>query len=257
MPRPLLVLAAHPDDETIGAARLLLRSPAACVVFLTDGAPRAAALRPAGPDDQAAYARRRRAEALAALAEARVPAGDVVFLGGVDQEAAGELASLARELARVLSDVRPRLVVTHPYEGGHPDHDCAAVAARAAAALVARDGRRAPPLAEMTSYHRRDGAVVRAGFLPGGPPAVTRVLDADERRRKAAMDARYETQREVLAPFPLEVERYRRGPPLDPRARPHEGNLHYEALGWASFDAVRAPTLAALRALGLGETGWA
>jgi hypothetical protein len=109
----------------------------------------------------------------------------------------------------------------------------------------------------MTSYHRRGGAVVRAAFLAGGPPAVTRVLDPDERRRKAAMVARYETQREVLAPFPLEVERYRRAAPLDPRARPHAGTLHYEALGWASFDAVRAPTLAALHALGLGETGWA
>src|SRR6476661_8567872 len=36
----ILVLAAHPDDETIGASLLLSRFPQSAVVFLTDGAPR-------------------------------------------------------------------------------------------------------------------------------------------------------------------------------------------------------------------------
>src|SRR5438270_8219336 len=38
-PLHLLILAAHPDDETIGASLLLARFPQAKVVFLTDGAP--------------------------------------------------------------------------------------------------------------------------------------------------------------------------------------------------------------------------
>src|SRR5438067_13833693 len=34
------VLAAHPDDETIGASALLARSSSAAIIYLTDGAPR-------------------------------------------------------------------------------------------------------------------------------------------------------------------------------------------------------------------------
>src|SRR5262245_42709457 len=36
----LAVLAAHPDDETIGASRLLRRLSQPLVIYLTDGAPR-------------------------------------------------------------------------------------------------------------------------------------------------------------------------------------------------------------------------
>src|SRR5579864_789254 len=36
----MAVLAAHPDDETIGASALLARFPTAFIVYLTDGAPR-------------------------------------------------------------------------------------------------------------------------------------------------------------------------------------------------------------------------
>lgn len=111
MPVPLVVVAAHPDDETIGAAGLLLRAGRAAVVHLTDGAPRDPALRPEGEHDRQAYARRRRAEALAALAEAGLGAGDVVALGATDQEAVVALAPLARELAAVLDALRPRVVV--------------------------------------------------------------------------------------------------------------------------------------------------
>src|SRR5512142_392921 len=138
MPRPVVVVAAHPDDETIGAASLLLVAPHAAVIHVTDGAPRDPRLRPAGADDRAAYARRRRDEARAALAIAGLGRADVIGLGAVDQEAAAAIAPLARDLARILAHLQPQLVVTHALEGGHPDHDATALATRAALALGAR-----------------------------------------------------------------------------------------------------------------------
>lgn len=248
---PLVVVSAHPDDETIGAAALLLRTARAAVVHATDGAPRDPRLRPSGPGDRAAYARLRRAEALAALAEAGLAEDDVLTLGAVDQEADRAIASLARELAAVLRALRPRVVVTHSVEGGHPDHDAVAVAVRAARALLRRSGAAEPRLFEMTSYHRRDGRLVTGAFLPGPAPVLERPLTPAQREVKRRMLDRYASQRETLSPFGVEVERFRAAGPLDLEARPHPGPLQYESLGWARFEDVRERARGALGALGL------
>jgi len=60
----------------------------------------------------------------------------------------------------------------------------------------------------------------------------------------------------VLAPFGVEVERFRPAPPLA-RGRPHAGLLHYEAMGWAAFDAVDAAAREAAATLGVGDRAWA
>jgi LmbE family N-acetylglucosaminyl deacetylase len=250
----VVVVAAHPDDETIGAAGLLLRVRGAAVVHLTDGAPREPALRPGWPD-RAVYARLRREEALDALAEAGLHASDVVCLGAVDQEAAEAIAPLARDLAGLFGALRPRLVVTHALEGGHPDHDAAAVAVRAAARLLQRRGGRAPALAEMTSYHLARGKVVVGEFLPGGAQVRERALERAHREAKARMLARYVSQRAVLerhAPS-LHVERFRRASALQLVTPPHPGPLLYEALGWTTFARFRERAVDALRALGLAS----
>ncbi|ACG72310.1 LmbE family protein [Anaeromyxobacter sp. K] len=253
----LLVIAAHPDDETIGAASLLLRHRAA-VVHVTDGAPRDPALRAGGAaNGREAYARLRRDEALAALAEARLRAADVIGLGVVDQEASEAIAAVARDLAALVRSLRPRLVVTHAFEGGHPDHDATALAVRSARALLARTPGGAPALAEMTSYHRGpDGAVVTGAFLPSRAAERVRWLEPAARETKRRMLAAYASQRETLAPFRADVERFRSAPPLDPARRPHPGALHYEAMGWATFDALAARARRAAASLGLEEAAW-
>jgi LmbE family N-acetylglucosaminyl deacetylase len=252
-----MVVAAHPDDETVGAAGLLLAARPAVVVHVTDGAPRDPSLRPAGPHDRAAYARLRREEALAALAEAGLGPADVVALGAVDQEAVRAIVPVARELAALVRRSRPRLLVLHPVEGGHPDHDAAAFAARAACALLAREGVRPPPRVEMTSYHRGPGGLVTGAFLDGPTAVHARPLAPAARASKARMIARYASQREVLAPFRADVERFRRAPPLAPGRRPHPGALHYEVMGWARFEDVDAAMRDAAGALGLGAAAWA
>ena len=229
----ILVVAAHPDDETIGAGGLLGLVPRATVVHVTTGAPREARLvpEPARGLSRCEYAELRRSEAVSALSLAGIPKERVLSLGGTDQEATKDLASLARSLAAVLTAQAPDMIIAHAYEGGHPDHDASAALARAALALVgdALDAM----LVEMTSYHARGDAVVRGEFLRRGSPERVLELERGEQARKRAMLACYASQREVLAPFGVERERFRVASPCDFSRAPHDGRLHYEHLGWA------------------------
>lgn len=250
---PLVVVAAHPDDETVGATSLLLRAEDAAVIHLTDGAARDSRLWGAACSERAEYARLRRDEALAALAVAGIPPERVVALGAADQEAVRVLAPLARELAAVLEGLAPRFVVTHPLEGGHPDHDVAALAVRAALALLWRRGRRSPRLAEMTSYHLAGGQLATGSFLPGSPRGIRHRLTPAERSAKRRMLDRYGSQRRRLGMFGVAEEGFRLAPPISLAARPHAPPLHYEARGWTTFERFRQDALEGLGALGLAD----
>src|SRR2546429_5215252 len=103
LPPGSAVLAAHPDDEVVGAAVLLTRSRACRVIHLTDGAPRDSRLWPCAFAGRSHYARLRRLEAARALALAGVDCERIHALGAIDQEAARQLSLLARELAPLLA----------------------------------------------------------------------------------------------------------------------------------------------------------
>src|SRR5437879_4242791 len=86
-PPRTLVLAAHPDDETIGASVPLSSFGDSWVVFLTDGAPRDLSLRSSHRDlTREAYARMRSLESHKALACAGISADRITSFNCVDQE---------------------------------------------------------------------------------------------------------------------------------------------------------------------------
>ncbi|UQA62961.1 PIG-L deacetylase family protein [Polyangium aurulentum] len=253
-----LVVAAHPDDETIGATWVLSRSDSASVLHVTDGAPHDRALwSPDAPDTREAYARLRAEEMRAALGLAGVGPERIHRLGFADQKACAALAELSLQVADVLAALRPDIVLVHPYEGGHPDHDAAAFAVRAASGLLARNRIAGPRIAEMTSYHRFEGQLRTGVFLPGGGKAAERVLGTEERALKTRMLRSFASQSRVLVPFGVQAERFRAAPAYDFTRPPHEGPLHYETLGWPMTGARwRELAGTALRELGLGESRW-
>jgi len=226
----VMIVAAHPDDEVIGAGAQLPRLKELTIVHTTDGAPRDRRdANAAGYGSWETYASARRGELAAALRLAGVPVAAARTLGFADQGASFHLVELTETLAAIVEERRPEVVITHPYEGGHPDHDATALAVHAACALRARRGRRAPALVEMTSYYAGEFGLVTASFLPRPQIEVTTLmLDAQARARKRELVACFATQRRVLAQFPLEVERFRPAPCYDFGQPPHAGRLYYE-----------------------------
>jgi LmbE family N-acetylglucosaminyl deacetylase len=258
--REPIVVVAHPDDEVIGAAVLLKRTPGAHVLHVTDGAPRRGrdAL-DAGFAGWADYGAARRAEAEAALALVGCTAERQHRLQVADQEASFQLAPLARRIAALLADRAFAGVITHAYEGGHPDHDATAFAVHAACRLLARQGLppgRIPELAEMSLYHAAGGRFTALEFiaLEGASPAVPIAPSEGEQDLKRRMVACHRSQAGVLVQFPVSRESFRRAPSYEFTRPPHDGKLFYEHFDWGmTGDRWRELARAALAELELQD----
>jgi LmbE family N-acetylglucosaminyl deacetylase len=225
--RPILgqktvVIVAHPGDETLACAGLLPRLADVTVLHVTDGAPRNSAdAQRHGFTHWADYARARRKELESAMAIAGIPANACRSLGVADQAAAMQLAMLTRALLGFIAGVE--LVLTHAYEGGHPDHDAVAFAV---AMARARMRGRAPLVLEIPLYPR--SPTPPSGGAAG--PGVTLHLTREERARKARMLAEFATQQETLVGFGVRDETYRTAPAHDFTRPP--ADVLYDSYDW-------------------------
>ena len=229
------VVVAHADDETIGVGGQLPRIQGVRIVHVTNSSPRNLVYaQRRGFVTAAEYAEHRQRELEAAMALAGIPASALTNLGFTDQDAPCHMAQIARRLADFFLENGIAVVLTHAWEGGHPDHEATAFAVRAAANLLAeRDPALEPSIVEMPFYRAGESGWITQSFLADADhPELTLWLGPRERDLKARMYAAHGSQADVLALFPIGTERFRRAPRYDFAAAPHEGELLYEREDW-------------------------
>ncbi len=221
----VVVVLAHPDDESASAAALLQRSRWAKLIYLTDGAPRDLEdARREGCGDWRAYAELRKRELRAALS-ALDAAADPTFYDLPDKQAHEHLDWIVEQLFRELDGADA--VISHAYEHGHPDHDTAAFAVALARRRLAAE---APAAFEFAGYHlAADGPVY--GRFHGETGTELHLTPVELERKAAGIDA-YRSQRDTLALFPLEPEYVRPARSYDFARSAPPGRALYDLYGW-------------------------
>src|SRR4051794_3305478 len=240
---PAVVITAHPDDETLAMGGRLKTFKSLTLIQLTDGAPTCDAdARRAGFVRRIAYAEERESEAQRALAALDLNCRRI--LAGVpDQQSVFFVPSLLHILEDELRNAA--LVFTHPYEGGHPDHDTAAFVSQLACDLIRAKGRTPPARLEFASYHHSSGALVTGRFWPDPIcPEIAVSLESEAEKTKRRALAEYRTQAPVIAWFQHVQERYRIAPRYDFAQPPPPGIAQYDLFGW-SMTAARWRDVAA------------
>jgi N-acetylglucosamine malate deacetylase 2 len=228
---PTLVVVAHPDDDTLGMGGRLAAFELLTIMQLTDGAPRDCIdARRLGFSSWQTYSAEREREASHALAALGLSCPRVCC-DVPDQESIFHLPELVASVERGLRTAA--LVFTHPYEGGHPDHDTAALSVQMACDRISLTGRAPPTRLEFASYHHRDGRMVTGQFWSDeNCPAISLQLDRVTEARKCRALAEYRTQARVLDWFCTGLECYRVAPRYDFTQPPPPGIAQYDFFGW-------------------------
>jgi N-acetylglucosamine malate deacetylase 2 len=229
-----LIVAPHPDDETIGAGIWMARHRDIRITLLhiTDGSPREPSdALAAGFASCKAYADERRRELDDAVSLIRIGPEQLRRFSYVDKESHLHIPELIERMTALIRELQPTAVLSPAYEGGHPDHDTTAFAV----AVARRHITQSFCHLEYRLYHAGpNGAMVTDEFLPQ-PMNHVEVCPhtRDEQQLKRRMLACFRTQQHILREFSVKNEQFRPAPSYDFARPPHDGMLMYEQWGWA------------------------
>lgn len=192
--RRLVVVAAHPDDESLGAAGLMARAHTRGLEVQVVLATRGEASHPGSPTlTSAALAERRLRESHDALHEV-APGAKITSLDLGDGRLPEREADLRRHLVACLGDGRGTVLLAPWRHDGHPDHEAAG---RAAVKAAARTGTRLLEYPVWLWHWGTPGS----GDLPWADARLL-VLDPAERRAKQASVQVHRTQVAPLSDHP-------------------------------------------------------
>ncbi len=225
--RHLMVVVAHPDDEVLFAGAQLPKAGRLTIVHVTDGAPSAKIAQQRGFSTRYAYSIARRQEFRAALQAGGIHARCECF-NYQDGMSCLWIVSGVRRLSSLIDSIRPDLVLTHAYDGGHRDHDTAAALTHLAIAQSSHS----PDLWEMACYYCEGGRMhkYRLAHSEKWPSTVLTLAPQDQENKRIMLD-RFVSQGNLTEQFPLEVEVFRQAPSYDFKVAPVAGRLAYEANG--------------------------
>ena len=232
---PALLVLAHPDDEVIAVGARLSRFGDAHFLQVTDGAPRNEQdSRAHGFSTLAAYRKAREKESQQAFHLAGIGHAHCDSLGFPDQEASLHLLDLTQTIHQRLRSLAPQVVFTHPYEGGHPDHDSCAFAVHTAVRLLAADAVPQPLIIESAFYHAGPQGMQTGSFLDNsaGSDTLEYALSPAESKNKRTLLACFTSQQQTLQSFPLDRELFRIAPAYDFTQPPHPGACFYDNYDW-------------------------
>ena len=222
-----VVIVAHSFDELIGAGALISRLRDVTVLYVTNSARAQETSQESSPEQ--VKSKNVDDVCVSALALANVPSDRVVEFAISDIREPHALADLAKRLSAFLLRFSPDVVLTHPYEGGHPDHDATAFATHAALRLMRSNGFEAPALFEIALHPSKDGERRELDFLPGQwHETTTFVLDEEMRKLKRRMFECVSVQERNLKGTTLGREKFRRSPNYDFSTAPNAGRPAYE-----------------------------
>ena len=214
---PVALIVAHPGDDVVGVGGQLERWRRGLVcVHVTDGA------------------QARPAEARDALERVGISADQIRSLDFTDQQLVFALSDLDRALEHALAEIRPAVVITHAFEGGHPDHD--ALALVLASVLGRRRARHVhtPVLVEFAGYWQNEsGSLVTNRFGPpsnGGERQLR--MSTPIRRQKNDLLGCFRMPQHLPQAFDTREEWIRPAPAYDFRARPNVGRVWYDQFDW-------------------------
>lgn len=227
--RRVLILAPHPDDETvacgIAAARAASAGARVFILYLTTGVPEVAALWPWRRSSHAALVRGRRDEARQAAALLGLE--PLRFRDLPTRRLRYDLAAAAADIAAAIADTAAEALWVPAFEGAHQDHD-------AANALAATFHSRLP-VTEFAAYNFAGGRV-HSNLFPGvrGGEFTLDLMPHEAELKRRAL-ACYRSERGNLAHIGISRETGRPLPDHDYGAPPHPGRLFRERFHWVPF----------------------
>jgi len=226
------VVVAHHDDEVAGMGAQFLKFGEVYFIHVTDGAARDMAdAAKHGFDCRAAYASARQKEFASALQIANIDQNRIIDVGIADKEASLNMPHICRELVEILMYIGPQIVFTHPYEGGHPDHDATVLALKAALRQIAKNDLNEIAVFEFTSYFDDNGSMSAGKFLPGSDGGRLAAFTPQQLELKVRMMECFNTQKDVLKYFPIQIERFRNGPAYN-FAKSAGPRAYYDQFDW-------------------------
>jgi N-acetylglucosamine malate deacetylase 2 len=226
--REVAIVVAHQDDESIAYGSLIPRMPHCLMIHVTDGAPIDRS-EWKGAVTREEYAHTRERELNIALDRAG-HTGERVSFGETDQQAGFHLAENARKLATLFQEKGIQYVMTHAYEGGHPDHDAVTFSVHAAKKIMAKLGLTAE-IIEAPLYRRVGDVSVFQNFVPNERETIELRLTKKEMRDKSMLYDAYRSQESVFDQrsasrgVSTEVEQLREAPDYDFSVLPNNGNM--------------------------------